>query len=91
MELIPLTKAKARFSGLIGRLIHTGARFVITRHDKPVAVLMPYDEWEKLRTGPGGGLAAAPPAPGEVDSEIDRMVEAIYEARARSKGRRPPL
>ena len=91
MDTIALTKAKARFSGLVGRLIHTRGQFVITKHDKPVAVLMPYDEWEKLRTGPSGGLAAAPPAPVEMDRQIDRMVEAIYGGRARSKGRRPPL
>ena len=91
METIALTKAKARFSGLVDRLIHLRTQFVITKHGNPVAVLVPYDEWEKLRAGPSGGLAAAPPAPGELDDEIDRMVEAIYEGRAKSKGRKPPL
>jgi prevent-host-death family protein len=91
VDTMALTKAKARLSGLVDRLIHVGTQIVITKHGKPVAVLVPYEEWEKLRTGPSGGLAAAPPAPGELDDEIDRMVEEIYEARTRSKGRKPAL
>lgn len=91
VEMMALTKAKARLSGLIDRLIHLRTQFVITKHGKPVAALVPYDEWEKSQAGAPGGLAAAPPAPGKLDDEIDRMVEEIYEARKRSKGRKPAL
>ncbi len=33
------------------------------------------------------GLAAAPPCPVNMDKEIDRMVEMIYELRAKAAGR----
>jgi len=91
METMALAKAKARFSGLIDRLIHLRVQFVITKHGKPVAALVPYEEWEKFQVGISGGLAAAPAPPGNLDEEVDRMVEEIYKARAKSKGRKPPL
>jgi prevent-host-death family protein len=89
LETIPLTKAKARFSGLIDRLIHLKVQIVITKRGKPVATLIPYKEWELLRSGTAGGLAGTSPPPEDFDAEIDRMVEEIYEARTKSKGRKP--
>lgn len=89
METIPLTKAKARFSSLIDRLIHLKGQIVITKRGKPVATLVPYKEWELLRSGTAAGLAGISPLPGDFDDDIDRMVEVIYEARKKSKDRKP--
>jgi prevent-host-death family protein len=91
LETIPLTKAKARFSGLIDRLIHLKVQIVITKRGRPVATLVPYKEWELLRSGTTGGLAGISPPPEDFDAEIDRMVEEIYEARTKSKGRKPVI
>ena len=89
METIALTKAKARLSGLIGRLMHRKEPIVITRHGKPVAALVAYDQWERQAAGTTCGLGSVAPPPGNLDAEIDAMVEEIYEARTKSKARQP--
>jgi len=91
METIPLTTAKARLSGLVERLIHLKEHIVITKRGKPVAALVPYEDWERRAAGAAGGLASVAPPPGNLDSEIDAMVEEIYEARAKSRARKPAL
>ena len=91
METIPLTKAKAKLSGLVARLIHRKEQVVITKHGKPVAALIPYEEWERRAAGAAGGLASVEPPSEDLDSEIDAMVEEIYEARAKSRARKPVL
>jgi len=91
METIPLTKAKARLSGLIERLIHLKEHIVITKRGKPVAALVPYEDWERRAAGAAGGLASVAPLPENLDSEIDAMVGEIYEARAKSRARKPAL
>ena len=91
MESIPLTKAKARFSALVDRLIHLKTKIVITKHGKPVATLVPYEDWERLQAGASGGLAGVAPPHDDMDFAIDGMVEDIYRARAKSKGRKPTL
>jgi prevent-host-death family protein len=91
MKSIPLTEAKARFSELVERLILKKEHIVVTRHGKPVAALVPYEEWERQQAGAAGGLAAAKGPGKDLDEEIDRMVEEIFESRAKSKARRIPL
>jgi len=88
MISIPLTEAKARLSELVERLILKKEHAVITRHGKPVAALMPYEEWERSQAGAAGGLADAKGPGKDSDAEIDRLVEEIYESRARSKARK---
>jgi prevent-host-death family protein len=91
MKSIPLTEAKARFSELVERLIQKKEHIVVTRHGKPVAALVPYEEWERQQAGTSGGLAAAKGPGKDLDNEIDLMVEEIYEARAKSKARKVRL
>lgn len=63
METIPLTKAKARLSGLVNRLILRKGHIVITKHGNPVAALVTYEDWERRAADAAGGLASvAPPA-----------------------------
>jgi prevent-host-death family protein len=42
--------AKARFSELIERTLKEGPQ-TVTRHGKPVAVMVPLEEYRRLRTG----------------------------------------
>lgn len=93
MESIPLTRAKARFSGLVNRLVHRKEQIVITKHGKPVAALVPYEDWERRASESGlpVGLASIAPPPEDLDQEIEAMVEEIYKARAKSRARRPAL
>jgi len=87
MKIIPLTEAKARFSALLERLIHMRDTVVITKRNKPVAVIIPYDEWMRLHPGANEGLASVAGILGDYDKEIDEMVRIIYESRRKSKGR----
>ena len=89
METIALTKAKARFSGVVARLILRKEHIVITRHGKPVAAIVPYEEWERHAADAAGGLASIAPPHENLDAEIDAMVEQIYDARAKSRARKP--
>ena len=84
-------KAKARLSGLGERLIHRKERIVITKHGKPVAALIPYEDWKRRAAGAVGGPASVAPPPENLDSEIDAMIGEIYEARAKSRARKPAL
>jgi len=91
VKSIPLTQAKARLSELVERLILEKEHIVITKHGKPVATLLPYEEWERQQAGAAGGLAEAKGPIKNLDEEINRMVEEIYEARAKSKARKVRL
>jgi prevent-host-death family protein len=91
LKSIPLTQAKARLSELVERLILKQEHIVMTRHGKPVAALVPYEEWERLQAGAAGGLAEAKGPGKDLDEEIDRMVEEIFEARTKSKARKVRL
>ena len=89
MISIPLTKAKARFSSLVDRLIHLKEHIVITKRGKPVVTLVPYEEWERREADTTGGLSSVAPPHEDLDGEIDVMVEEIYAARAKSRARKP--
>jgi len=91
VKSIPLTKAKARFSSLVDRLIHLKEHVVITKRGKPVAVLVPYEHWERRTAGGAGGLAAVAPPAEDHDAEIDAMIEDIYKARTKARARKPAL
>ena len=89
MKTIPLTKAKARLSGLVDRLVLQKEQIVITKHGRPVAAMVPYEDWERHMAGGRVGLAAVAPPAENLDAEIDAMVEGIYLAREKSKARKP--
>ena len=84
MDIISITRAKARFSELIARLIHLREANVITRKRIPVAAIVPYEEWAKKEASEKTGLAAAAGALADFDAEFDEMIEAVYAARARA-------
>ena len=91
MEILPITRAKARFSEVIARLIHRKETVLITRKRTPVAAIVPYDEWLRTKAPDQEGLAAAAGALADYDAEIDHMLETIYDARSKAKDREVPL
>ena len=91
MEIIPLTRAKARLSELVARLMHRKEAIVITRKRLPVAALVPFEEWAKGAASDREGLASAAGALADFDAEIDAMVDAVYTARASAKDRKVPI
>lgn len=74
-----IQEAKARFSELVDRALKEGPQ-TVTRHGKPVAVVVPADEYRRMRTG-GKSLkellAAAPLAGVEIrrSREATRVVD----------------
>lgn len=87
MEILPITRAKARFSEVIARLIHRKEAVLITRKRQPVAALVPYADWARSEASKQGGLAAAAGALAGYDAEIDQLVEVVYAARDKAKDR----
>lgn len=61
MKNIQLKDAKANFSAVVNNATQ-GKPSLITRHGKPEAVVLGYDEWKKLSSAPSFGrlLMAAP-------------------------------
>jgi antitoxin Phd len=61
MRKIPLCDAKANLSAVVDEAMQ-GKPAVITRHGKPQAVVLSYEEWERLSHVPTFGrlLMAAP-------------------------------
>jgi prevent-host-death family protein len=87
-ERVSAARAKAELSTLMSRVAYGGERFLIERHGKPVAALVPAGDLAKLEPTKEqepklGLLALVGASPDVSDEDIDRMMEAIYEARAR--------
>ena len=91
MEIVPITRAKARLSEIVARLIHRKEAVLITRKRQPVAAIVPYEEWASKQASKQVGLAAAAGALADFDADIDKMIEAVYSARAKAKDRKVTL
>ena len=48
MTPTPLTQARNRLSEIVDEVASTGSEFVITRHGKPAAVVMGFEDYESL-------------------------------------------
>jgi prevent-host-death family protein len=68
--------AKARFSELVERTLKEGPQ-TVTRHGKPVAVMVPAEEYRRLRTGGKSLKALLAAAP----------LEGVKITRSRDRGR----
>ena len=64
MRKIQLRDAKATLSAVVNRAVR-GRPSIITRHGKPEAVVLGFDDWERLSEVPSFGrlLASAPLEP----------------------------
>jgi prevent-host-death family protein len=70
---LPATQAKNAFSGALETAIHTGP-VLITKHNKPGAVLISYDDYVRSHQSPLGKLA----------DEFDALLENMQQPAARS-------
>ena len=72
MREIQLREAKATLSAVVDDAVR-GEPSIITRHGRPEAVVIGFDEWRRLSTVPSFGrlLMAAPVAPDDLP-ERDR-------------------
>jgi prevent-host-death family protein len=84
---IAVAEAKARLSELLDRASR-GERFLVVRHGRPMAALVPVGEASPPRRAPAG-LAAVAGALADW-TELDAVVEDISAARARAKDRPAP-
>ncbi|MXZ46667.1 MAG: type II toxin-antitoxin system Phd/YefM family antitoxin [Chloroflexi bacterium] len=90
---VGVAEAKGKFSALVEGVQHRGEHYVIERHGKPAAALVSVDELELVeaaRRDPSegnDGLTGLIGLFGDLmsDDEIDDMVDAIYEDRARDE------
>lgn len=48
MHASSLTEARANFSEIVDHVVATGGEWTITRHGRPVAVVLSHDEYESL-------------------------------------------
>ena len=90
-ETMTITEAKARLSALVERLIQREDKIFITRKGRPAAVLLSFRAYQALAPKNRPGLADARGALGDLEEELDEMLEIIYTARDHSKGRKVVL
>jgi prevent-host-death family protein len=87
-NLFTVSEAKAKFSEIINRIIYKKDRIIVTKKGKKVAMVIPL---ENNQEDPANGLLRAKGALSDIDKDIDEMVNSIYEARNKEKGREVKL
>jgi antitoxin Phd len=67
MRKLQLRDAKATLSAVVDEAVH-GKASVITRHGKPAAVVLGFEQWQRLSRVPSFGrlLMSAPLEPGDL-------------------------
>lgn len=45
---VPLTEVRDNFKAIVDEVLSTGTEFTITRHGRPVAVVLSHDEYESM-------------------------------------------
>ena len=91
INIVTLTEAKAKLSELINRVTIRKERIAITRKGKPAAIILPVEEYERLRSQKRQGLLKAKSSLAGLDEEIDQITASIYENREKETSRKVPL
>ena len=90
---VSAAKAKAHLSDLIAEVAFGGEHYIIERRGRPLAALVSVSDLERLEAGrarptrPAGALALVGAWRDVDDQEMDSLVNALYERRARDTGR----
>ena len=90
-EVVTLTEAKAKLSALINRVVVQKEKISITRKGKPTAIILPYEEYQKLCNQKKGGLLLAKEILADLDEEVGQMTQSIYKSREEALSREIPL
>lgn len=90
-EVVTITEAKAKLSELVNRICVSKEKISITRKGKPAVVILPVEEYDRLSKQGKKGLITAKGVLTDLDEEIDRMIESIYEKREKETSRRVPI
>lgn len=79
MQEVQLRDAKATLSAVIDQALQ-GAPSVITRHGRPAAVVLSFEEWQRLSSVPSFGrlLMAAPLEPDDVPARQGGLRDAEF-------------
>lgn len=90
-KVVTLTEAKAKLSALINRVVVQKEKISITRKGKPTAIILPYEEYQKLCNQKKGGLLLAKGILSGLDEEVDQMTQSIYKSREKELSREIPI
>jgi prevent-host-death family protein len=91
MKIMTLTEAKAKLSELVHRVVIRKEKITITRKGKPAVIMLPLEEYKKLRSQEKQGLLQAKGSLAGYDEEINRLTESIYKTREKETSRKIPL
>ena len=86
--IVPVHELKAKLSEYISRAVHGNDRILVSRHDKPIAVLVSLEADEKEGSYRGGGLEAVE---WSEFSELGEAVDLVYGNRQAEEYREVPL
>lgn len=75
------SQAKQQFGELLNRCVYGGERVVITKHDKPVAVLIRMEDYRGTEAKPRGARKEIPPASERPDHELPPILREARELR----------
>jgi len=85
VDVLGVAEAKRRFSELMSRVEYRGERFIIQRHGRTMAALVPADDLDLPKGEPGAreGLMKAAGAWADFEG-LEEIVKDIYEQREQS-------
>ncbi|BBK43333.1 antitoxin [Allostella vacuolata] len=80
MKELQLKDAKATLSAVVDRAV-AGEPTVITRHGRKEAVLVSFEEWQRIATAPSFAdlLLAFPGEPGDIPERVRKPARALGE------------
>ncbi len=86
--IVPVHELKAKLSEYLARAVHKHDRILVSRHDKPIALLVSLEAEEKEPGYNSGGLESVD---WEGFSELGQVLETVYEERQKEAYREVPL
>ena len=86
--IVPVHELKAKLSEYLSRAVHGSDRILVSRHDKPIAMLAALNAEEKEPPYKNGGLESVD---WDEFSELGEALDKVYEERQQGEYREVPL